>query len=337
MPLSLIPTLLNIDKITNNAVKNVARSISQDKGNLTLAVINAGNSTLSETINRLGAGVGSPLNGITGAVNPGNLSNLSNPVQNFVQNGVGSLSENVGSFGQATSSTVQNIASGGLQKVTSNLGQSQIDFKSIQNLATDLISAARSKNIPSAETLLLGEPESIVAVYPSTGGDWRIKLGSPFGIITWPTTPTFSLSTRANYNSQDIVHANYPHPVYKNSASDDIQISGEWPVETDADAQEWLTAITIGRALTKMDFAGSGAPPVICTLYGLGSVLNYIPVVVKSFQVDFKDDVHYINTGGGNVPRLSSISATLMPIYSRASQRQFNLDAYAAGAGNIPF
>lgn len=341
MPLSLIPIVQNIGTIANNAVNNLARSIKNDRGNLTLTAINFGNKILSEKLNRAGAGIGSPLNGITGAVTPGNFSNLSGTVQNLVQPGsgnnlLGSLSDNVGTFTQAGPAVVENIASGIGASFSTGLGNKN-EFNILQNLVGDFIGQARSRNIPSPEVLDLGTEESVVEVYPSSAGDWRIKVGSPFGTLTWPTTPSLTLSTKANYNPQDIVHANFPHPVYKNSVSDDITISGEWPCETEADAIEWIASMTIGRALTKMDFAGSGAPPVICTLSGYGGTIPTMPVVVKSFSVDLKDDVHYISAAGAQVPRLSNVSIVLMPIYSRAAQRGFSLGSYAAGGGNIPF
>ena len=341
MPLSLIPVIQNIGSIANNAVNNLARSIKNDRGNLALTAINIGNKILSEKLNRSGAGIGSPLNGITGTVTPGNFNNLSGTIQNFVQPGsdagaIGSLSDNVGSFTQTGPELVENIASGIGNGFSTGIGNNN-EFNVLQNLVGDIIGQARSKNIPSSEVLELGTQESVVEVYPTAAGDWRIKVASPFGTLTWPTTPTLALSTRANYNPQDIVHANFPHPVYKNSVSDDITISGEWPCETEADAIEWIASMTIGRSLTKMDFAGSGAPPVICTLSGYGSTIPNIPVVVKSFSVDLKDDVHYITVAGAQVPRLSTVSIVLMPIYSRAAQRRFDLGSYAAGGGNIPF
>jgi hypothetical protein len=130
------------------------------------------------------------------------------------------------------------------------------------------------------------------------------------------------------------------HPVYKNSTSDDFSMSVEFPVETEEDAANWLRTIALGRGLTKMFYGNSsfqGNPPPICTLSGYGAVLKDIPVVIKSFQVDFKDDVHYILTAGSSVPRLSTIQITCQPVYSKSSQREFDLGAYINNGGNIPF
>jgi hypothetical protein len=305
--------------------------------------VNFDKQNLDATVNRLSGGFGSSLNGITGKLNLSGVSNLSGTVQNFAQNGLTSLSGVAGSFATAGKSVIDNIASGGIAAglATGLLnGAGQPTAAALANIGLDLISAARSKNIPSTATLALGEEASVVQIYPSNEGDWRIKIDSMFGQIIFPTTPTFSLSTKANYNNQELVHANFPHPVYKNSTSDDISISGEFPVETLEDAENWLRTITLGRGLTKMFFGNSspqGNPPPICTLSGYGRVLEYIPVVIKSFQVDFKDDVHYILAAGASVPRLSTIQISCQPVYSKSSQRGFNLDAYVGGGGNIPF
>ena len=108
-------------------------------------------------------------------------------------------------------------------------------------------------------------------------------------------------------------------------------------METTQDAENWIAATMFFRTVTKMFFGqsiNSGNPPPICVLDGYGaSVFKNIPVIVKSFSVDFKEDVNYINYPQTStwVPILSTISVTVAPIYSRSRLRQFNLQSYAAG------
>ena len=339
MSLSINPIKNLASKISSD-LGNLANAANQSAGNFSMPNVSLGKQNLDATVNRLSGGFGSSLNGITGSINSTSVSNLSGTIQNFAQNGLTSLSGAAGSFATAGKSIIDNIASGGsIAGLATGLlnGAGQQTAAALATIGLDLISAARAKNIPSTATLALGEEASVVQVYPSNEGDWRIRIDSMFGEIIFPTTPTFSLSNKANYNNQDLVHANFPHPVYKNSTSDDISISGEFPVETLEDAQDWLRTIALGRGLTKMFFGGSGNPPPICTLSGYGAVLKYIPVVIKSFQVDFKDDVHYIQAAGASVPRLSTIQITCMPVYSKSSQRGFDLGAYVNNGGNIPF
>jgi hypothetical protein len=339
MPLSINP-IKNLASNIGSSLGNLANAANQSAGNFSMPNTNFDKQNLDATVNRLSGGFGSSLNGITGAINSASVSNLSGTVQNFAQNGLTSLSGVAGSFATAGKSVIDNIASGGsIAGLATGLlnGAGQQTAAALASIGLDLISAARSKNIPSTATLALGEKASVVQVYPGNEDEWRIKIHSIYGKIIFPTTPSLSLSNKANYSNQDLVHANFPHPVYKNSTSDDISISGEFPVETDIDAANWLRTIALGRGLTKMFFGGSGNPPPICTLSGYGAVLKNIPVVIKSFQVDLKDDVHYINAAGGSVPRLSTIQITCMPVYSKSSQRGFSLGAYANNGGNIPF
>jgi hypothetical protein len=341
MPLSINP-IKNLASNISSELGNLANAANQSAGNFSMPNTSLAKQSLDATVNRLSGGFGSSLNGITGKLNSSSVSNLSGTVQNFAQNGLTSLTDQSLSFPTAGQDVIDNIASGGsVAGLSTGLlnGPEQQDFD-FADIGLDLISAARAKNIPSTATLALDEEASVVQIYPSNEGDWRIRIDSMFGEIIFPTTPTFSLSNKANYNNQELVHANFPHPVYKNSTSDDISISGEFPVETEEDARDWLLTIALGRGLTKMFYGNSsfqGNPPPICTLSGYGAVLKYIPVVIKSFQVDFKDDVHYILTAGSSVPRISTIQITCQPVYSKSSQRGFNLGAYVGGGGNIPF
>jgi hypothetical protein len=80
----------------------------------------------------------------------------------------------------------------------------------------------------------------------------------------------------------------------------------------------------------------AGTPPLVCNLTGYGaSIFDKVPVVIKSFSVDLKDDVNYIrcNTFGTNtwVPVVSTITVTVSPVYNRERLRKFNLQDYAKG------
>jgi len=233
---------LSINPIQNLASKigsdlgSLANAANQSAGNFSMPNSSLAKQSLDATVNRLSGGFGSSLNGITGKLNSSSVSNLSGTVQNFAQNGLSSLSDVASSFATAGKGVIDNIASGGnIAGLATGLlnGAGQPSAAALASIGLDLISAARSKNIPSTATLALGEEASVVQIYPSNEGDWRIKIDSMFGQIIFPTTPSFSLSNKANYNNQELVHANFPHPVYKNSTSDDISISGEFPVETD--------------------------------------------------------------------------------------------------------
>ena len=156
----------------------------------------------------------------------------------------------------------------------------------------------------------------------------------------WPYLPNITLSTKANYTQLDPVHNIQPFQAYKNSQVEDIQISGDFTVENEFDAEYWIQATTFLRTATKMFFGASanpGNPPIICNLTGYGArVFNNVPIVIKSFSIDFKEDVNYMRYGkdGGAptwVPVISTISVTVSPIYNRTRLRQFSLQDFAAG------
>jgi hypothetical protein len=300
---------------------------------------------LDSTINRLSGGIGSALNGATGSITATNASSLQNLVQNNVSLQSTNLINNLTqvssqAISQATQDIAQTIVSGGLSvdAVTTIL----------ESASSNIIQAARSANLPSvdvndfltdlADDFDWGSPETVVRPIPVEPGDWRVRISAPLGLgeIVFPVLPNMTLAHKANYTEIPLVHTNYLFLAYKNSQTDDITISCEWPVETLVDAAEWLDVVQLGRTLTKMFYGASsnlGNPPPICTIKGYSPggksiILPDTPVVVKSFSVDLKDDVNYIEAYDNYVPRLSSISITVSVIYNRNTQRGFSLQKY---------
>jgi hypothetical protein len=221
-------------------------------------------------------------------------------------------------------------------------------------VVNNLLGLFRSKNIPSgADILGKSNPSSYVDIKPGLAEDWRIRIDCNFGLFgnsfdrlaatsgfVWPYLPNITLSTKANYTQLDPVHNIQPFQAYKNSQVEDIQISGDFTVENEFDAEYWIQATTFLRTATKMFFGASanpGNPPIICNLTGYGArVFNNVPIVIKSFSIDFKEDVNYMRYGkdGGAptwVPVISTISVTVSPIYNRTRLRQFSLQDFAAG------
>jgi hypothetical protein len=219
----------------------------------------------------------------------------------------------------------------------------------------NILGLFRSRNIPSgAESFFSRESSSAyVEVKQSLDEDWRIRIDCNFSLfgnafsrlqntsgLVWPYLPNITVISRANYSQVDPVHNNQPFQAYKNSQVEDIQISGDFSVETEADAEYWIQATTFLRTATKMFFGQGpnvGNPPVICNLTGYGSrVFNNVPVVIKSFSIDFSEDVNYMRYQGLDaaptwVPVLSTISVTVAPIYNRTRLRKFSLQDYANG------
>jgi hypothetical protein len=202
---------------------------------------------------------------------------------------------------------------------------------------------------------------SPIQLQPNAKNDWRVRINAQWNIfnsplfkllentggVVWPYNPNITVSTKANYTAIDATHSNYSFQAYKNSVVDDIQISGEFSCETETDAAYWIAATTFFKTATKMFFGegeNAGNPPIVCNLSGYGSsIFDKVPVIVKAFSVDLKDDVNYIrcNTFGTNtwVPVLSTISVTVTPVYNRRRLRKFSLQDYSRGkaADNVGY
>lgn len=199
--------------------------------------------------------------------------------------------------------------------------------------------------------------------------DWRVRLSVPplpgfdssnilsplyesNNSMVWPLTPQVMINHSASYTNLNPAHTNYAYPVYQNSQIEDITITGDFPVESQADGRYWIAAVHFLRSVTKM-FYGSGSsfrgtPPPILRLNGYGDfVFKDLPVVVKLFTMDLPNGVDYIKvpingpvdanseiTTSGNmayVPTLSMMSVTLGVAYSRDDTRQFSLDKFVRG------
>jgi hypothetical protein len=331
-------------------------------------------SNLDATVSQLSGGIGSGLNGFTAAA--GNLANdakgalagatgalggISSTVQSIASNATGALAGAAGALGGVAggisnagaaigaSLNKLGLAGGGIGGGLASLATS---VSSAAGIANNLLSMVRGKNLPSGAELF-SKDGAFTKLETGSANDWRVKLNANFGLFgssfkrlsetggfVWPYLPSITVSSKANYTQIDPVHNLQPFQAYKNSQVDDIQISGEFSVENELDAEYWIQGTTFLKTATRM-FYGTGPnvgnPPIICNLTGYGArVFSGVPVIVKSFSVDFKDDVAYIKHSLNGapptwVPAMSTISVTVAPIYNRTRLRQFNLAEYAKG------
>lgn len=190
----------------------------------------------------------------------------------------------------------------------------------------------------------------------SNPNDYRVKINTDFTVfgdnpyfallqvtdgVVFPYTPTISITHKANYTaSEGIVHSNFPFQSYKNSQVEDITIQADFTVQNNQEGLYWLAVMNFFRSATKMFYGAStpqGYPPVVCYLSGYGNmILPNVPVVIKSFQTDFKDSVQYIEVSSYDdkiqfVPTVSTVSVTVSPIYNRELTRKFNLTTFSQG------
>jgi hypothetical protein len=341
-------------------VAGISEGISQatNEGQAQLAAASSAieKGKLDAKISDLSGGLESGLSQVAGGVKNFGTSALGgNPTVNSAVSGaVDKLRTVAGS----TSNIAADI-SGSLNKLTGgNLGGGLMKaaggIAAAAGMLNNVLSMKRGVNVPKDAEKYVAQGEAI-QLFAGSKEDWRVRINcqwnvfnsqlfsvlSDTGGVVWPYNPSLTVSTKAEYTTIPVTHANYSQYSYKNSVVDDITISGEFSCETDAEGVYWIAATTFFKTATKMFFgqgALAGNPPIICHLTGYGShVFDRVPVIIKSFSVDFKDDVNYIRCDPNKdgkytwVPAISTISVVVAPIYTRQGLRKFNLQDYARG------
>lgn len=181
-------------------------------------------------------------------------------------------------------------------------------------------------------------------ITPITMGSGKTELKNFHGII-FPYTPSISFETKADYSSINPTHSNFSVYFYQRSSVGQISINGKFTVQSDADANVYLSTIRLLTALTKMRSGGagfgdadSGAPPPVCRLFAYGeTLLKNVPVAVTSFRMELPDSVDYYTLvndpfqGTTSVPSVSTLAVTLIPIYSRNEIQNFSVDRQIFG------
>jgi hypothetical protein len=341
-------------------VAGISESISQATNEGQAALQDAssvlGKAKLDDKISELSGGVKSGLSQLAGDIKDFGASALGG--NNSIQSAVGGAVDKLRSVAGSTSNIAADI-SGSINKLTGgNLAGGLLkaagSISGAAGMLNNILSLKRGINIPKGAQVFAPQGQAI-QLKAGNKDDWRVRItcqwdtfNSPLfavlqqtGGVVWPYLPSITVSTKAEYNTIPITHANYSQYSYKNSVVDDISISGEFSCETATDGAYWIAATTFFKTATKMFFGQgnlAGNPPIICNLTGYGShVFDKVPVIIKSFSVDFKDDVNYIKCDpfkNGKytwVPALSTITVSVAPVYSRQGLRKFNLQDYANG------
>jgi hypothetical protein len=345
-----------LSQLVNQVSASIQTASNAAGSALTDATNTINKAQLDAKISQLSGELGSGLNGLSGnlktAFGSSSLGDFASKASSSVSGAVGSLQSAVGSTsniaadisGTLNKLTGGNLA-GGLQSLAGQIS-------SAAGMLNNILSLRRGANLPGGGESLLKQGQTI-KLRPGFKDDWRVRINAPWdlfksdlftrlqdtGGVVWPYNPNITVTTKADYTSQALVHSNYNFQSYKNSSIEAITITGEFTSETEVDAAYWIAATTFFKTATKMFFGtgpNAGNPPIVCNLTGYGSsVFDNIPVVVTNFSVDLKDDVNYIqcNTFGTNtwVPIISTITVTVMPVYNRRRLRQFSLEDYARG------
>lgn len=285
------------------------------------------------------------------------LSTLASGIGSGVNNALGSLQKLAGATSNAGADITSTLSKLGGGNLAGGIMQAASKISSAAGVLNNLLSMKRAVNLPQGGELF-DQTGQAIQLSSENSEDWRVRLNCDWTIfrdnplferfkeggVVFPILPEITFSTKANYTQIEPTHNNYPFQAYKNSQVDEISIAGQFISETNLDAAYWVAATTFFKTATKMFYGKGdnvGAPPIICLLNGYGaSVFNDVPVVVKSFSVDFPKDVNYVKcTVLGTatwVPILSTISITVQPVYNRRNLRQFSLEDYAKGTLTTP-
>jgi hypothetical protein len=165
------------------------------------------------------------------------------------------------------------------------------------------------------------------------------KASAGSNTIEWPSTPKINQSIEVNYSTWELQHTNYQPSAFGNRATPVITISGPWFSRNATEAKSTLDAIQLLRAATSMYYGrndpNKGTPPPVGRLNAHG-LYNGTPVVVKSFNYDFPNDVDYITTSafGGQqaVPVLFEMSVSLIvQITPLEAVKEYSLSKFVNG------
>jgi hypothetical protein len=312
---------------------------------------------LDEKVSELTAGAKSGLNQLAGDIK--NFGNSAMGGNVTVNSAVGGAIDKLRSVAGSTSNIGADIV-GTLNKLTGgNLAGGLMAkagaVSAAAGMLNNVLSLKRAANLPEGAEVFVPQGEAMQLTVANLD-DWRVRIDCEWSIfnsllfqqlkdtggVVWPYLPSVTVSTKAEYSTIPITHGNYAQYSYKNSVVDDITISGEFSCETNDEGAYWIAATTFFKTATKMFFgqgAQAGNPPIICKLSGYGSsIFKNVPVIIKSFSVDLKDDVNYIRCEPSYdtadytwVPTLSTITVVVAPVYTRQGLRKFNLQNYAAG------
>ena len=336
--------------------ENISQATNEGQASLQDASSALDKLKLDDKVSELTAGFKSGLNQLAGDVKNFGASAMGG--NTTIQSAVGGAVDKLKTFAGSSSNLAADIT-GTLNKLTGGnlaggLMKAAGEFGAAAGMLNNILSLKRGINIPKGAEVFAPQGQAI-QLNAGSKDDWRVRItcewntfNSPlFGVlkqtggVVWPYMPNITVSTKAEYNTIPITHANYSQYSYKNSVVDDISISGEFSCETATDGAYWIAATTFFKTATKMFFGQgdlAGNPPIICNLTGYGShVFDKVPVIIKSFSVDFKDDVNYIKCDPFNngkytwVPVLSTITVSVAPVYSRQGLRKFSLQDYARG------
>lgn len=123
--------------------------------------------------------------------------------------------------------------------------------------------------------------------------------------IIFPYTPTITYTQNPQWQSQELTHSIQQYYYFTAIESASISIAGTFTVQNQKEGEYLLAVWHFLRSYSKMNYglsagAKKGLPPPILLLDGYGDFVFYeLPVLIKTWNMDFPNDVDYVRINSG--------------------------------------
>lgn len=168
------------------------------------------------------------------------------------------------------------------------------------------------------------------------------------GGLVFQYTPRFFISGTANYHQHDAQGLNYPIMSYINTTPPNFPVTSDFTANTIDEARYLLAVLTFLKVMVKSEMGDAavtrgvaGTPPPVMLFEYLGDHgFNRVPVVLRSYTVEYSDQVDYVpvvtKIGGKDtvtyVPTQTNIMIDLGVSYTpQKIRRKFDLQGLTTG------
>jgi hypothetical protein len=168
---------------------------------------------------------------------------------------------------------------------------------SFGGFGADATAGINYKNQNAEDRMVSLRPKAAAAnrVY---GNGLLLPLKSRGGLV-WPYTPSITYQHPITYEPVSVTHANQDFHIYSRTPAVNIGVTGEFTVQNQQEGAYALAAIHFLRTMAKMNFGETdpqaGTPPPVLLFNAYGAFMfKDVPVIVKDFNVEFLQDVDYV-------------------------------------------
>lgn len=167
---------------------------------------------------------------------------------------------------------------------------------------------AKLKTKGTVDNVIGGAPE---------GGALSSLIEDDRLVLTFPYSPTIQLQQEVQWGAIDLVHTNYQPNAFAKRSNPQITLTAPFTCHTTAATTYALGALTMMKVISSMRFGtqdpyrGVVPPILLFSAYG-AQVFQDVPVILKSYSMDFPNDVDYVSAGGDSMlPTNFTLNITL--------------------------